>query len=297
MGKSVNWFLGHKLLVLVMFIIILFFVPLAINYTYQMHPYFITIWGADDVLLYWGNILCAAGAFIGIYVTAEQAQSNFQEDTRKRQLPYLALEGLKIKAANSEQSIKYFVNKMNEKLTNNVSIDSSESGCINSVKEYIFIISAKSIEVTDSLTTEQQEKLVYGNFAQGLFYSDKSKNAYFFKLMENVGNGAAVELKMRMYDNENKIEGSNFTNSISLKVGDGFRVGLCFEKIDKIVEDKNYGFEVLYCDIYHNKYKQLLNISVEQKNAFKIKEYKYICTVNEDDFKQEQVEESFCSKN
>ena len=66
-------------------------VPIIINECYKANSGYMTIWGAADVLSYYGTIIAAAGAAIGVYFSLKYSHRQYREDKRRDVLPYLII--------------------------------------------------------------------------------------------------------------------------------------------------------------------------------------------------------------
>lgn len=67
-------------------------VPIIINECYKTNSGYMTIWGAADMLSYYGAIIAASIGVIGVYFTVYMANINYREDARNRMLPYIAID-------------------------------------------------------------------------------------------------------------------------------------------------------------------------------------------------------------
>lgn len=65
--------------------------PIIINEFYRNNSGYITIWGAADVLTYYGAIIAASGAAIGVYCSIRYSHKQYREDKRRDVLPYFAI--------------------------------------------------------------------------------------------------------------------------------------------------------------------------------------------------------------
>ena len=65
-------------------------IPMLINEFYKTNRGYITIWGAPEVLGYYGTILAAAGGILGVFLTVKQSQKQYREDARQQIMPFIA---------------------------------------------------------------------------------------------------------------------------------------------------------------------------------------------------------------
>lgn len=65
--------------------------PIIINEFYRNNSGYMTIWGAADVLTYYGAIIAASGAAIGVYCSIRYSHKQYREDKRRDVLLYFAI--------------------------------------------------------------------------------------------------------------------------------------------------------------------------------------------------------------
>ena len=65
--------------------------PIIINEFYRNNSGYMTIWGVADVLTYYGAIIAASGAAIGVYCSIRYSHKQYREDKRRDVLPYFAI--------------------------------------------------------------------------------------------------------------------------------------------------------------------------------------------------------------
>lgn len=89
----------HHIIVLIITTVVLsVVVPVVINECYKSNVGYITLWGAQDVLAYFGEILGALGSiFIGVIALAQSEQANKTSDRllqleEKKNTPYLFID-------------------------------------------------------------------------------------------------------------------------------------------------------------------------------------------------------------
>ena len=71
-------------------VIVAFIMPLIINEAYKIGGY-VTVWDGSDMLAFYGNILTAAAAIIGVYYTLDYSKFKQMEYEKLRVKPYLQI--------------------------------------------------------------------------------------------------------------------------------------------------------------------------------------------------------------
>ena len=69
-------------------------VPVVINELYKRNSGYMTIWGAADVLSYYGMIIAALVGVGGVYFTVYVSTRQYREDARNRILPIIEVNGI-----------------------------------------------------------------------------------------------------------------------------------------------------------------------------------------------------------
>ena len=80
-------------IVVAVFVLLLLTVggPILINELYKKNSGYMTIWGAADVLSYYGMIIAAFLGVAGVYLTVYASTKQYREDARNRILPIIAV--------------------------------------------------------------------------------------------------------------------------------------------------------------------------------------------------------------
>ena len=147
--KKKKWLIVLAVMAIVLVLVI--GIPLIINKLYKMGPGFVTVWDGADMLSYYGTLLGACGAVIGVYWSIHAAQRNYREDVRARVLPFIAVIPLErsgrinlVESFNNASSGKY-----NEK--SNTSFYEERR-----LDKLYFVIESTGIKVKDKLKKWQQ---------------------------------------------------------------------------------------------------------------------------------------------
>ena len=174
-------------------------VPIIINVCYQRDTVLImTQWDADDILSYYGAVLAAAGAAIGVYLSVKKAQENYRDDIRRQALPFIYVTPLSRKARVNHVALLGEDNVSTEAVsTGGQAIEYEEY----KHKQFYFAITSSGIEPTKKLNKYQQKILENGGITKSVLKNGMKVPDYIdhFNLpleIENVGRGAAVNLKI-----------------------------------------------------------------------------------------------------
>ena len=234
-------------------IIILVIIPIIINECYKTNTFYVTKWDAADVLLFYGAIVGAIGTIAGVYLSIKHTEFKLIIDTRNRVMPFLVLYGMKQNRKIDITRYVPFLLKNNIKDHDNNSNNSLEDGVSYSedrVNDCYFIISNSSIKYANELDKTQKNAIHTNKLYYGILFGDENKVAYFPKLIENVGTGPAINLRIILVGNVLK---SVESMPISIPVGNSSNLGLYFEFDDNKCT-KTYTLKFLYEDILGNEY-------------------------------------------
>lgn len=248
---------------LLAFIIFIVAIPLGINSLFKLTSpldIFVAEWTAGDMLGFYGALLASVATIIGVYLSIEYAQKNYREDEQNRVRPYLALTYIRTKSncnlfggSNDSSSS----NQRSEELYKEFRLD----------KVYI-IISKDGIAFKDGLTSQQQELLEKAGFSW-----KGTENGYILVAtdyvslpfeVDNVGNGAAIELKLGLYRNDS--DKHRGVRLYTLKPSDK----IYFHVFSELEDDSLYGdytLEFKYRDIQGTNYSQVYPFSIQKENG------------------------------
>lgn len=252
----------YKWKLLLAFAIFIVAIPLGINSLFKITSplnIFIAEWGAGDALAFYGVMLASATTIIGVYISIEYAQRNYQIDEANRVKPYLALTHYK-----SHSKANLFSNLapgQTEKSIGEQDQGASEYEEYRLERVYI-IIDQATIEFRDRLSDAQQQRLKSGGFEwcnQG--GGCHTLHARTFVSMpfevENVGNGAATNTTVAFYKKGEKQKGEKQkgVKLYTIKQGASFYFHIFCDDAN-IVKGNDYIIELLYGDIIGNYYSQ-----------------------------------------
>ena len=234
-------------------------VPIIINESYKANSGYMTMWGAADMLSYYGAIITSAGAAIGIYVSLRYSHKQYREDKRRDVLPYFAINILGRKCVNpfdlgwydDEDGVREKESEAKEALTyREFSYD-----------ECFFVFKSEKIECIRKLSKEQEDARRigmtgedHGEFGE-IWKSDKK---YIPMKAINVGNGCAINTTVTIKPIGKDVGATSIP--VSIPVGEGIYTGLLFY-IDKDISGK-YDYIMRYYDIYGNLYEHRKTITI-----------------------------------
>lgn len=234
-------------------------IPLIINWLFKQSTpfdFFVAEWTAGDALSFYGSLLGAILAVYGVYLTIQYSQHNYREDIHNRVLPFLALYSLR-----SHSHYQMFAPIMQDQNPSHTS-DYEEYR----LKEIYFILENGEINIKSSLSKEQKQLLIQG----GLKYVTTSSNSYSLcdvnlisvpLELENVGNGAAINLRIGLNKCTNKtpvyITPMNLKQNILIYLH-------IFAENPTAKDFGDYDLEFHYNDIYKRHYVQKYRFTIKE---------------------------------
>ena len=234
--------------------------PILINELYKTEKGYRTLWGASEVLSYYGMIIAAIGGAIGVFLSIKYSQKQYLDDTKKRVLPYLFVTRL-------NRYIHYNIFGMNSETPNQQEDNGYKEYKIDNI---YYILTEKKIESVADLTPEQrtileQDGKIWEDHGSSKTLVQKEYISMPFEI-ENIGNGAAIELRIGF----NKIkDDKKYIFPISLKPGNSIYLHIfSCEPYEKIKGE--YILEFYYTDIFGNCYQQEypVEIGMDEKHEF-----------------------------
>lgn len=181
----------------VLTLIIFFGGPIAINEAYKTGKGYITMWGAADVLSFYGIIIASLGAAVGVFISIAYSRKQYSDDKRRDVLPYFAINILRRKCVDPfligwySDEVKPFSSdlKTKEDLT---------------YREYLynkgyFVFLSDHIEYKTRLSDGQEKAVQTGMEIKD--YDGHAQvwqtNVFYIPIeLQNVGNGCAINTKI-----------------------------------------------------------------------------------------------------
>lgn len=232
-------------------------IPILINEFYKFDKIiYITKWDAADVLAYYGSIVAAFGAAIGVFVSIKYSHKQYQEDKRRDVMPYFSVNILGRKCVDPFDSSWYGVDESNQE-TVEEKLNYREFLC----DKAFFIFSGNKIEYAVNLSEKQMEAVKIVMKPEDVEqYGELFPNhcGYIPLDLSNVGNGCAVNTTINISSAEKNIGACSVP--ISIPVGGKFYTGVLMETENSLSGEFDY--RILCYDIYGNQYSHHKTITI-----------------------------------
>lgn len=243
------------------FFIVIFFSfvllgPLVINKIFYMpapFPILNVHWELSDALSYYGTILSSIASIIGVYLSISAAQKNYHEDEINKVKPYLSI---------TSYRRSYNIWLFDRSQAKNSSPQVNEC---SSYKEYIldkvcFTIENQNIRFQKDLS-DVDKKIVESN---GLSLEEQGHYIYLSLMIENIGNGAATNMRIGFYRENSERLGVDFYT---------FKVNQCaycmiFSKDSEKNLFGNYVLDLSYGDILGHRYSQKYPLEIDKQDKY-----------------------------
>lgn len=240
--------------------------PFIINESYKKGTGYMTIWGAEDVLSYYGAVMAAVIGVVGVYFTVVISNRNYREDARNRILPYIA-----INVINNKQPDPFLVGFGAEdysSIGNDPIIEDSLSG--KKQNHLFFVIDGTAkIRATETLTDNEAIKVKKTEVMwiraarDGKMYLRGADTVSMPFVIENIGNGSAKKLRVSF----SCIKGKPFFKTeMILKQNEQFYIHIFSEKSFEEIKGE-YVFTACYEDISGNEYEQRFPVEIVEENG------------------------------
>lgn len=248
---------------LIFFIVAIIIVPFLIHVCFKINApitFLEAEWGAGDVLAFYGVLVGAVATVWGVYLSIQYSRSNYQEDVKNRVLPFIALTTLKVRT----------------KFSLFPTVDANkETSCPNEYEEYkvekiYYIIEKGKITPKTGLTKDQEEKLQQG----GMRWEANDSGTISLVCadlvtlpleLENVGNGAAIRFRIGLNKHNTDENDWQYLTPRPLKIGESLYVHVYCE--DGEESKGSYILDMVYEDIYGNKYRQRYGVVIDNPNG------------------------------
>lgn len=252
MRKYLSKYKWHIILAFAVFIVI---IPAVINWFFKLESpcnFFVAEWRAGDALAFYGAMLASVTTIVGVYISIEYAQRNYQMDEANRVKPYLSLTHYK-----SESKTNWGLGIPAE-ATDADGVEQPQSYYTEYKLDKVYIvIDQAEIRFQDKLSDKQQQRIKSGGFE---WYDHgggcRSLQSHPFVSMpfdvENVGSGAAINTMIAFYK---KGEARRGASLYTIKQGASFYFHVFCDDAESVVGSE-YVIELLYGDIIGNYYSQ-----------------------------------------
>ncbi len=256
MSKKIKLFIGG---ICLFFSVII--VPIIINECYKCKaPLYITKWEAADVLSFYGTILAASGAALGVFCTVRFSQRQYQEDKRHGVLPYLAVDILKRTCLNPCENSP--IQELNHTMSVLMANDAKKY-CEFKYDKFYFIVQDQKIKRKTELSIEEEKAIQYKlaitkSSECGQILEDRY--CYIPHEIRNTGKGCAIDLRASLSLENTQLTAS--TIPIQLYIGETLYIGILLDSHQS--PTGKYTFKLSYEDILGYRYVQSKTISIKK---------------------------------
>lgn len=247
---------------LIFFVIAIIIIPFLIHICFKINmpiKFLQAEWGAGDVLSFYGVLVGSVATVWGVYLSIQYSRSNYQEDVKNRVLPFIALTTLKARSNFNP----FDITNIKKPISDHKAYEEYK------VEKIYYVIEKGKITPKSGLTQAQEEKLKQGGWHWETNDSGLTQLVCLnlvtlpFEL-ENVGNGAANRFRIGLNAQDTEEETWQYTTPMPLKVGETLYVHIyCENGVDS---KGNYILDLVYEDIYSNKYRQRYGIVIDNPN-------------------------------
>ncbi len=228
-------------------------------------------WSAGDVLQYYGTVLAAVGAAIGVYITVKTSIQSYRDDEINRVLPYIVI-SQQVETSNYNLSYDLLGKAKIDKNDNMNDIATTVEDLEplyyekRPFERAVVTINNKGIRYALDLSEEQIELLKHKGFGwEKANIGEVLKQRKYVSLpikIENVGNGTAVNFRLGINRaNDEK----KYLSPIALNVGQIFELHVIIEDLPS--EEIHYVLSMIYHDIFDNHYKQEFKLILKEKEV------------------------------
>lgn len=275
-----------KITCILIVLVLIVGVPVIINELYRQNRGYITIWGAPEVLSYYGTILAAGGGAVGVFFTVRYSQKQYREDARQQIMPFISTD-----FSIDRSCFRSFEQKINK-----------NHGTPNAGHDHFVIrYTAKNGVQYPYYLSEEETELLLRNGNQRI--EDKQTGAIIesFKLvcfvpciLKNVGNGVSLKTTFGLY----KLKEGKYTEDIDNRVtskplvldkGEQIYVGMFFD-LDDPTALGTYNFDIMYSDMNCTRYRRSITIEFKQNPTTKVVEYQKIDTATYEIYSKKEKE-------
>ena len=235
---------------------LVFVVPVMINESYKAENGYVTLWGASDVLSFYGMILAAVGTGAGVFLSIKHSQKQYQEDKRHRVLPFFSINQLHQEKSDSFVQGLFYDALQERNATKREKLEDNEGLIYKEypVEKVFFFIEESGITCSTEIDEERKKKAETNNDPAFEDADPSLKNQYPIYLpliLKNVGNGCAIFMRVSVNGGE---EFGAYSPPVPVAVNESFRVWIYAERKESLIG--RYPVIISYQDIYGNNYDQ-----------------------------------------
>ena len=247
-------------------LVIFVFIPLCIHLIFKIHPtdpFFSAEWTAGDVLLFYGSVLAAFGTAFGVFLTVKYSQKNYQEDTRRKVLPFITVTQLFAKHRYNPLSGIFYTDENDNNIIPSRDEDRRPIYEEYQLKRVFFIFKEGAFEAVAELPKEYEELIKHRGYLWERTDREskalKQKGYMSFPLhVENNGCGPAINFRIGLNKkNTNEL----FVRPLQLKPEQSLYIHIFVPEIEQH-DDMDFYLSFVYQDIFKNRYRQNYEITL-----------------------------------
>lgn len=234
--------------------------PIIINELYKTGKGYLTLWGAAEILSYYGMILAAIISIAGVYITVYISNKNYRQDAKNRILPYIAINVINHEYDAFLDGFDFDDSDFNTRKF----IPDDDSDC-----NYMTFVIDKKNAIRVNVMTEKERTKAYESTVKwirgkdGTLYIRDADYVSIPFVIENVGNGPAINMHMGFASTGNK---PHYGANITLKQNQTVFIYIFSEKnFNEIKGD--YSFDIYYDDISGNHYVQKYPVRIYENES------------------------------
>lgn len=272
-----NYISKYKRQIVIFLLVCVVLIPLTINVVYKLqapYAYLATEWDAGDALSFYGTLLASVATIIGVYMSIRYAQKSYRDDIRNQVLPFFAVTQLR-----GRSNYNAFLDGFDDTETTAGNESSNTNPPLyeeSKLSKIYFCLETSEIKNYIDLPPRYGELLEKSGAswvaaADGCYMLQKHPFISFPMEIENVGNGAAIYVRIGFFKNGDT---PKYLPPVNLKAGERFYIHI-FSSIPIENTYGEYKLSIQYQDIYKNSYMQeypfvadekgyRLNLDVEQ---------------------------------
>lgn len=268
---------------IILFVSVFFIlIPICINLAFKYDSGIVILqaeWDPSDVLSFYGGILAAGFGIYGVFLSIQYAQKNYRDDLKNQVLPYFVVTQLR-----GLSHYNAFADGLNAKMNSNNSISQGENGKEQPLYEEFkltkiyYVIEPTGIKNYIDLPPRYKPILekagaTWETIANGSYILQKRPYISFPVEIENVGNGTAIYARIGFNKKEDI---PKYLPPIQMKPKETFYIHI-FSVLPLESVHGEYMLNIIYQDIYHNRYEQSFPFTAEEQGYHMDLNDKQVC--------------------